>query len=461
MTRFAVSLVAIVYVLAVDPSIVLGQALPIGNELQVNLRTADNQSRPFVDMRADGSFVVVWESAAQDASGSGVFARRFGGGSPLGAELQVNSFTANNQVNAAVATFGGGFVVAWESSGQESPVTGVFARRFNPVGAPLGTELQINLFTTGNQRSTVVAVEPDGDFVVVWQSENQDGSSYGVFGRRFNSSGVGLGGEFQVNGSTTNQQSRPAIAMDGAGNFVVVWHSDQGGSLGVFARRFDAGGVGGGEFQVKLTTSYAPPGSYPAVAMDTDGDFVVSWSSFDLDSNGIFAQRFDSAGTAVGLPFSVSTYQLGSQTFSTVDMESNGDFAIAWNSADQDGSGNGVFARRYDSAGVALGGEFQVNTYTPAAQQLPGVAMNDGSLVVVWESVDQDGALDGIFAQRFATAILDIDASGTVGPLTDGLLVLRFLFGFSGAVLTAGAVDTGACTRCDAAAIEAYLETLI
>jgi hypothetical protein len=38
--------------------------------------------------------------------------------------------------------------------------------------------------------------------------------------------------------------------------------------------------------------------------------------------------------------------------------------------------------------------------------------------------------------------------------------VLRYLFGFTGTTLTAGAVGAG-CTRCDAGAIEGYLQTLI
>ena len=39
------------------------------------------------------------------------------------------------------------------------------------------------------------------------------------------------------------------------------------------------------------------------------------------------------------------------------------------------------------------------------------------------------------------------------------LLTMRN-FGFSGAVLTNGVVNLAGCTRCDAAAIEAYLKTL-
>jgi DNA-binding beta-propeller fold protein YncE len=55
----------------------------------------------------------------------------------------------------------------------------------------------------------------------------------------------------------------------------------------------------------------------------------------------------------------------------------------------------------------------------------------------------------------------DIDGDGQTEPLTDGLLLLRYLFGFTGATLVSGAVDVVNCTRCTAAVIEAYLGALI
>jgi hypothetical protein len=57
-------------------------------------------------------------------------------------------------------------------------------------------------------------------------------------------------------------------------------------------------------------------------------------------------------------------------------------------------------------------------------------------------------------------AVLDVDGDGETGALTDGLLVVRFLFGLTGDALVGGAVDLGDCTRCDAAAIEGWLGPL-
>lgn len=74
---------------------------------------------------------------------------------------------------------------------------------------PVGTELAINSYTTGDQMRPAIGMSGTGSFVVVWSSMDQDGSGYGIFGRRFDSSGVGLGTEFAVSLFTTGAQDYP------------------------------------------------------------------------------------------------------------------------------------------------------------------------------------------------------------------------------------------------------------
>ena len=59
-----------------------------------------------------------------------------------------------------------------------------------------------------------------------------------------------------------------------------------------------------------------------------------------------------------------------------------------------------------------------------------------------------------------ADAELDIDGNGKSEPLTDGLLLIRYLFGFSGEALIAGAIGSGA-ERDTAEAVEAYIEARV
>ena len=93
------------------------------------------------------------------------------------------------------------------------------------------------------------------------------------------------------------------------------------------------------------------------------------------------------ASPAQGSEFRVNTYTTNNQFAPSAAMDSTGDFVVAWNSYLQDGSLDGVYAQRYNAAGVAQGSEFQVNTYTTSYQERPSVAMDSaGDFVVAWES---------------------------------------------------------------------------
>src|SRR6185503_16022008 len=206
--------------------------------------------------------------------------------------------------------------------------------------APAGAEFQINSYTTNTQRFGAVASDANGDFVVVWGGDGQDGSSYGVFGQRFNASGVTQGAEFQVNTYTTGFQTSAAVSSDANGNFVVVWTSlPDGGGYGIFGRRYNATGIPqGAEFQVN---SYTTSGQYlPTVAFDANGNFVVAWRSSGQDgsSYGIFGKRFNAAGAALGGDFQVNAYTTGGQTAPRIASDANGNFVVVWTSYGQDGS---------------------------------------------------------------------------------------------------------------------------
>jgi hypothetical protein len=265
---------------------------------------------------------------------------------------------------------------------------------------PVGAEFQVNSYTTGSQRRPAVASDANGNFVVVWSSNGQDGSSDGVFGQRFNSSGLPQGSEFQVNTYTTFSQWAPAVASDANGNFVVVW---QNWTYGAFGQRFNAAGLPqGSEFQVN---SYATGfQSYPAVASDANGNFVVAWTSqADGSGYGVFGQRFSASGLPQGSEFQVNSYTTGNQAGPALASAANGYFVIAWVSNGQDGSNDGVFAQRFNAAGLPQGGEFQVNSYTTSWQNRPAVAADPtGNFVVAWSG--DDGFLDGVFGQRFSTS---------------------------------------------------------
>ena len=94
-------------------------------------------------------------------------------------------------------------------------------------GDPLGPEFRINTYTTTGVTefdSASVAVDPSGNFVVVWSAPPglPPLGTAEIFGQRYLAGGVPVGSEFRVNTFTPNPQYGPAGASDPFGNFVVT-----------------------------------------------------------------------------------------------------------------------------------------------------------------------------------------------------------------------------------------------
>ncbi len=379
-----------------------------GPEFQVNTYTTNWQRYPSVAMDSNGNFIIAWESTQQDGDSSGIFAQRYNSfGIPQGSEFQVNTYTTDGQRLPSVAMdSNGNFVITWTSWGQDGYEYGVFAQRYSSVGVPQGSEFQVNTYTNGTQDSSSVAMDSSGNFIIAWRSDSQDGDSSGIFAQRYNSVGVPQSSEFQVNTYTTGGQFDPSVAIDSNGNFVIAWTSDgQDGDLwGIFAQRYNSTGVPqGSEFQVNtFTTEFQFDQS---IAMDSDGNFVITWTSNIQDggTEGIFAQRYNSTGVPQGSEFQVNTYITDGQRYSSAAMDSSGNFVITWTSWGQDGDSEGIFAQRYDNTGIPQGFEFQVNNYTTSWQSHPSAAMDSkGNFVIAWESLEQDGDNFGIYARLYS-----------------------------------------------------------
>ncbi|MCX7420292.1 MAG: GEVED domain-containing protein [Planctomycetia bacterium] len=266
----------------------------------------------------------------------------------------------------------------------------------------------VNTFTTGNQTEVVVASNQVSQSVIAWTSAGQDGSGNGIYARRY-VNGVASGAVFPVNTTTSGDQEEPAVAMDSSGNFVITWSGR--GSVGtddnIYMQRFNASGTKlGGETIVNTELSASQLNA--SIAMNrTNGNFVVMWASNE-SSDDVHFRQFNADGSAV----TASEQDIpGGRHFSStsIAMADDGSFVAVWtndNGAEglADTSGLGVFARRYNADGTAATSVFQVNTTLDADQDLPDVAFDsNGTYTIVWESTGQDGDGGGIVLRNFST----------------------------------------------------------
>jgi hypothetical protein len=241
-------------------------------------------------------------------------------------------------------------------------------------------------FVAASCESPRVGSDASGNFVVAGTAD--DGDGYGIVARRFDASGAALGAEFVVNAATTGTQRFGDLAVADAGSFVVTWTD---ATTQLFARRFDATGAPlGGDFVVNAT-----PVGVPRVAVDPSGGFVVAWrrhGSFSA-SDDVFARRYDAAGSPLAAEFQVNTTPVPYGNYAVaVAFDPMSNFVVAWSS-----EAAGTVARRYDTAGVPLSGEFQVSTgIYPVATRTPT------GFVVAW--ADMPLGNFSIAARRYDTA---------------------------------------------------------
>ena len=389
---------------------------PKEDQFQVNTYTTSNQGNPSIAVDSLGRFVVVWQStgsSGNDTSGDSIQAQRYDtSGTPVGAQFEVNTYTTYSQREAAVAIGPDGeFIVVWD--GRDADGSGIKGQRFDSNGDMVGIEFLVNTYTTSAQGRAAVAVDPEGNFVVVWESYGSlgtDTSEESLQGQLYDEMGTAIGGQFQVNSSTSGRQEDAEVAFDGQGNFIVVWeHVPEGSVRGQIYD--DTGAAVGGEFQIE-TSGY---GSQPDVAADTVGNFAVAWrgeeaAGTDTEDGSIQAQRYDVNGNPVGGEFQVNTYTTSWQEDPAIEMDSNGNVIIIWESEGSlgdDAAGYSIQAQYYDPSGTPVGGEFQVNTYTTGDQLNPEVSMDGlGDFVVAWNSSRAlgDSSSRSVHARRYSAA---------------------------------------------------------
>ncbi|MCP3693851.1 MAG: hypothetical protein GY917_16735, partial [Planctomycetaceae bacterium] len=331
---------------------------------------------------------------------------------------RINTTTTGDQSRPAVSSsVSGDFIVGWETADEDS--TGLRAKLFDATRRALSDELILNTTTTGTQANLSLAMVSQGSFVAAWESPDADGT--GITARLFNADGTPGSAELSVNTVTSGEQTSPVVAIDAQGRFVVSYNS--GGE--VKAQQFGQDGTRlGSELTVNSTTIGLQQS--PAIAMTRDGRFVVSWEGPDSDGTGIFAQRYDNQASPVGSQISVNSYTTGNQYDPTVQVDADANFIVGWTSSQQDGQGEGVYAQRFNAAGIAQSNEFRLNDTSTGHQRDLSLAMrDDGVITATWTSSGQDGDGWGIYSTRRLDGRDYMNVTDTGAPVISNVRSVR------------------------------------
>lgn len=282
--------------------------------------------------------------------------------------------------------------------------------------------LLVNEAVDGYQINPSISYLRSGGYVIVWESEGTDGSSYGVYGQRYMADGSKYGNNFKVNITTTNQQTNPHVAcrnIKDSDNFIVAWADSSSGNYDIYAQIYQNGSpISSTDIVVNNgDTDQSRTQLYPRATGLTNGSYVVVWGSDDssdgLDNYNIYAKIVDVNGN-IGDIISVNTTTTLSQNFPYVASLSSrdpyvpGGFVVVFmNEFSTDDNRYNIVFRVFTADGTAYGNE----VFVTSAGDIADSSISDGL-------VSAFGLPDGGFLLSFYR---NYEADTTLYNLSDNI----------------------------------------
>ncbi|HYN20402.1 MAG TPA: hypothetical protein VE078_05550 [Thermoanaerobaculia bacterium] len=378
----------------------------IGDEFRVNQYGKGRPLKPMAAFGPSGNSLIVWEH-----DNLGIAGRFFDrNGVPTSAELllvanaNLPTIPARGEVTlrkdpALLYLPNGEFLLVWTEEKQDLLVRAFYAKwevlnqdimgqRFDGAGNPLGERFRVNAAAAGFQRRPSLALKTGG-IVVVWEDDvnlNNDKFSRSVRGRLLSRRGQPTGAEFRVDDGQSPWLRNAALAVNGAGDFLVAWEMQDADGPGIAARAYQMNGAAKG-LQFGVTTTQAGLQGVPAALAMRDGGFLVAWQSFQEGTthHGIYGQFFSSAGSRIGSEFLVSS-GLGEAQYSTaLALLPNGDVLVSW--MDYQGIVQvGVYMTVIDKAGQRQGDDLLASRELVYIQKQNSVSVTaNGDILATWE----------------------------------------------------------------------------
>jgi len=276
----------------------LRRTSPVLPTLKLPLSGADD-----VAVDRNGNFIVVW--TVSTPGGHRIHGQRYNfDGTPRGPEFDAADSRTGDHVSPSVAMNPntGEFVIVWELRDTDGSGLGVLGQRFGFTTGRKGSNFEIYFPAVIDRPSLIqpfgaqVARAANGSFVVIWRNPGSDGFGVDILGRRYRNTGAPVGGLLVIAENESIPDSRPQIAMAPNGEFVVTW-DDQGTSPQWF-RQFNANGTPAGPVISQPGLGGAPYYGTGRVAFGWNGTFVYGWTNYNDDGphgNTISYQRFTAA----------------------------------------------------------------------------------------------------------------------------------------------------------------------
>lgn len=293
---------------------------------------------PSLSVNLSGDAIAVWTEGLLAVDGRlTIWANRFTAGEGWGSPVRLDRDTEDSASDPDVAVDSNGDGVAvWHQS--DGTLENIWASRSVSDGTWSAPEL-IETNDDGHAGDPRIAVDSKGNAIAVWHQFN--GTQTDIWANRFTlEDGWGTAERIEIN--DRGPARNPRIAMDPDGNAVVVWHQSDGELNEIWSSRFAVSGewspvarIGGDD---------AGNADSPDVGLDAEGRATAVWKQFDGISTGVWSNHFTPAG-GWSDPVRIEANDDGDALAPRVAVSKTGDAVVVW--AQSDGSRLDVWSNSY------------------------------------------------------------------------------------------------------------------
>jgi hypothetical protein len=395
-----------------------------GTLVDVNIKLNDdtkseNQGEPSIAVDENDNFIITWvDSRSGDKE---VFAQRFtADGIAIEDNFKVNDVSGSNYIlNPSIDISNDGkFIITWADF-RNGYCYDIYAQLFSNDATPIGNNFEVNNISACMNFNPVVVFKKNGDFIITWSDADEGSfdkeniqhldkkkiqdiimnnksksSEPDVYFQQYSNDGTPMGGNVLVNDDIMNTyQSYPAIAIDTNDNFIIAWQDTRNGPYHIYLQRYLSDGTPIGENFRAEDILYLSNQICPSISIDDIGRFTVAWSDYRFNNDDVFCRRFLNDGTPLGESFQVNDISVNSYYLTPqVSVRANGDFIITW--ADCRNGSNDIFAQRYFSDGLAFGNNYQLTETDEMEQFLPSIFFGGDRIYACWQ--DNRGGQTGL-----------------------------------------------------------------
>jgi len=368
-----------------------------GNNVLVNDDTGGAlQAYPSIAIDANGNSIITWFDRRY---GYDIFFQRYASdGSKVEGNIKIEGSVGGSYPSGPVGVdVNGKFIIAWQD--ERHGYLDIYLQQYTADANVIGENIMVN-DDNGSASQHNPAIWANSDNIVIAWEDARYGNTNGYYGHDiyaqcYESDGSKVGNNFKVNDDLESTIKRdPAIAADSIGNYVITWSDERNGKLDVYAQAYtknnDKIGV-----NFRVSDNEIVTNIYPAIAMYKNGNYIITWLSWENGNYAIYAQQFSSDGSKTGQIFKIIDC---GENAPSIGVGEDNNFLIAW--IDTRNGIYDVFAQKYKYNGSKIDEKLRINEVQGSARYFPSIAVdNNGNFIIGW--LDWRNGQRDVYAQLY------------------------------------------------------------